>query len=1123
MSTTSQSRLQFLFMVLALSVGVFASNALAQDSDGDGIPDSKDNCPTMANPNQNDCDLDGIGDACEIVVNRNTGNMGAFGSGVIASGTLASCTRSMTPVTITVEAIADLNLATETATLTIGGVVLSTTLFQVGGHDCPATPDQAVLTMTATQWNAIVVGAAGANVAVSIAGNTLVSPTQCSTPLAKVSVRYGDAEGVCDCNHNGISDPVEIASGAVPDCNANAIPDSCDIASGFSFDCNNNGKPDSCDIASGTSQDVEPNGVPDECKADCNGNGLPDAYEIAQGLVSDCNANAIPDSCDIASGFSLDCNANLIPDSCDLASGFSRDCNANSIPDSCDIASGFSRDCNANSIPDNCDLATGFSLDCNANSIPDSCDIASGTSNDVEPNGVPDECKADCNGNGLPDAYEIAQGLVWDCNGNGIPDLCDVAAGIGADCNGNGRLDSCDIAAGESDDDVDGRPDVCEYDFGDFDLDGIVGGSDLGFFLGIWGQTNPLVGDLDHDGVIGGGDLAIFLAHWGVVPYAHVTISSVSPATGSTLGGTFITITGTDLDGTTSVTIGGVAATSLNVISPTSITAVTPAGAAGLADVVVVTVVGNAIGSGAFTFVAPPTISSVSPASGSTAGGTTITITGTSLTGATSVTVGGVAATSVVVVSPTSITAVTPAGTLGAVSVSVTTPYGAASAASTFTYVAPPTISSASPASGSTAGGTAITITGTSLTGATSVTVGGVAATSVVVVSPTSITAVTPAGTLGAVSVSVTTPYGAASAASTFTYVAPPTISSASPASGSTAGGTAITITGTSLTGATSVTVGGVAATSVVVVSPTSITAVTPAGAAGFAAVVVVTSVGSATLTNALTYVVPTGWYIILEQAPDASVVTNVTLRNAITASGRPWRVQDNGTGIEMLLVPGGTFTMGCSASTQAGCGIDESPTHQVTLTQAFYLGRYEVTQAQWTAKMGGNPSLFSGYSDSPSRPVEQVSWNMVQPFCTQNGLRLPTEAEWEYAYRAGTTTAFHSYPAQPNGFDDDTLLGNIGWFYPAAGGQTHSVGGKYANGLGLHDMAGNVCEWCQDGYGPYSSGSVTNPTGSTYGNRLWRGGGWYNYSDGCRASRRRNSTPVSVVDINGFRVVRNP
>ena len=210
-------------------------------------------------------------------------------------------------------------------------------------------------------------------------------------------------------------------------------------------------------------------------------------------------------------------------------------------------------------------------------------------------------------------------------------------------------------------------------------------------------------------------------------------------------------------------------------------------------------------------------------------------------------------------------------------------------------------------------------------------------------------------------------------------------------------------------------------------------------------------------------------WATVLEWVPDAAVVTNVTMRNAITASGLPWRVRDNAANIEMLLVPAGTFTMGCSASTQYGCGSEESPMHQVTLTQAFYMGRYEVTQAQWTAKMGSNPSNFvpaNGYSSDTTKPVERVSWNMIAAaggFNSVTGLRLPTEAEWEYAYRAGTTTAFHSYPAQPTGFNDGSLLGNIAWFYPAAGNQTHAVGGKFANGLGLHDMAGNVWEWCQD------------------------------------------------------------
>jgi formylglycine-generating enzyme required for sulfatase activity len=353
-----------------------------------------------------------------------------------------------------------------------------------------------------------------------------------------------------------------------------------------------------------------------------------------------------------------------------------------------------------------------------------------------------------------------------------------------------------------------------------------------------------------------------------------------------------------------------------------------------------------------------------------------------------------------------------------------------------------------------------------------------------------------------------------------------PTVSSVSPAFGSTLGGTAITITGTNLTGASSVTVGGVAATSVMVVSSTSITAVTPAGAAGAKTVAVTTADGTATAANAFTYMVSSGWYTVIEQFVDPAVVTNVAMRNAITASGLPWRVRDNGTNIEMLLVPAGTFTMGCSASTQFGCNSDESPTHQVTLG-AFYIGRYEVTQAQWTGKMGSNPSAFSGYSDSPSRPVERVSWNMIISaggFMSVTGLRLPTEAEWEHAYRAGTTTAFHSYPAQPNGFNNDTLLGNIAWFYPAAGGQTHAVGGKLANGLGLHDMAGNVWEWCQDWYGPYSSESVTNPTGPATGTyRLLRGGDWFYNPHGCRGSQRNFNNPPLAVNNFGFRVARAP
>ena len=254
-------------------------------------------------------------------------------------------------------------------------------------------------------------------------------------------------------------------------------------------------------------------------------------------------------------------------------------------------------------------------------------------------------------------------------------------------------------------------------------------------------------------------------------------------------------------------------------------------------------------------------------------------------------------------------------------------------------------------------------------------------------------------------------------------------------------------------------------------------------------------------------------WAEVLEQNPDPTVVTDANLRAAIVASGFAWRIRDNASNIEMLLIPAGTFTMGCSASTQYGCNFNESPTHQVTLS-AFYIGRYEVTQAQWQAKMGSNPSYFSGLSDSPSRPVERVSWNMIQGFNTATGLRLPTEAEWEFACRAGTTTVRYG------------VLDDIAWYNGNAGGTTHAVATKLPNALGLYDTLGNVQEWCQNWYGgTYSSGGVTNPTGPATGSyRLLRGGGWNYYQHLSRASVRGNGTPGSIsTQSQGFRVARNP
>ena len=338
-----------------------------------------------------------------------------------------------------------------------------------------------------------------------------------------------------------------------------------------------------------------------------------------------------------------------------------------------------------------------------------------------------------------------------------------------------------------------------------------------------------------------------------------------------------------------------------------------------------------------------------------------------------------------------------------------------------------------------------------------------------------------------------------------------PIISSVTPSFGPAAGGTAITILGTSLSTVTSVTIGGVAATNVVIVSATVVTAVAPAGTGGAKNVVVITPNSSATAIGAFTYSSGLAWATVLEWIPNPAVVTDATLRAAITATNLPWRVLDNGTNIEMLLVPGGTFMMGCSPG-DAECIADESPTHQVTLTNAFYMGKTEVTQAQWAAKMGNNPSYFVGYSDSPSRPVEQVSWNMIQGFNTATSLRLPTEAEFEYACRAGNLTSRYG------------ACEAIAWIGPMAGGQTHVIATKLPNALGFYDVIGNVQEWCQDWWGLFSSANVTNPTGPASGSlRLLRSGGWLDPVTNCRASLRGNTTPANSTKWIGFRAARNP
>lgn len=312
-------------------------------------------------------------------------------------------------------------------------------------------------------------------------------------------------------------------------------------------------------------------------------------------------------------------------------------------------------------------------------------------------------------------------------------------------------------------------------------------------------------------------------------------ISSFTPAAASS--GSTVTIIGTNLTGATTISFGGVAATSFTVNSSTSITAVVGVGASGSVNV---TTPGGSATLAGFIFIPQPTITIFTPTSGAT--GTSVTITGTNFTGATSVSFGGTAATSFIVNSSTSITAIVGAGASG--NVSITTPGGTADLTG-FAFIPAPTIASFTPTTGPAA--TSVTITGTNFTGTTGVSFGGTAATSFTVNSSTSITAIVGAGTSG--DVSVITP-GATATLTGFTFIHQPTITSFTPTSGAT--GASVTITGTNFTETTAVSFGGVAATSFTVNSSTSITAVVGGGASGN---VSVTTPGGTTTLAGFTFI----------------------------------------------------------------------------------------------------------------------------------------------------------------------------------------------------------------------------------------------------------------------------
>ena len=394
------------------------------DTDGDGIADPFDNCRTVPNPLQTDCNQNGIGDACENFADCN-GN-GIPDSCEIAAGTSADVDGNGIPDECKPDC--NQNGLPDPYEIAIGAI-----------PDCD--------------------------------GDGIPDTCQGAVEFAAVSPDLGAPSGVEDAVH--VFESMPVAHGSVTLTvdlvgDLNGTTEFVDVSVGSQsprrfFVTGGNDCPEVPDRAVVTMSAADFNALfgksddltvrlsypvtvdPTECKG--KGSSVLGISYVAIGPKGDCDGNRVLDICDVAAG-AADCNGNRVPDSCDLARGMEQDCDGNGVPDACQIAADPSIDCNGNGVPDSCDLAAG-AADCDANGVIDSCQVAADPS-------------VDCNGNGVPDSCDLAQDPSIDCDGNGRIDSCETFDGTATDCNGNRRPDSCDLAAGGADIDGNGVPDECQ-------------------------------------------------------------------------------------------------------------------------------------------------------------------------------------------------------------------------------------------------------------------------------------------------------------------------------------------------------------------------------------------------------------------------------------------------------------------------------------------------------------------------------------------------------------------------------------------------------------------------------------------------------------------------------------